>query len=405
MKRIKLICSLIILFCFILIGKSQTISNIVSDNNRIEILEIKHQLEISNRRIMELEAKIHNLEIVSEPSAISNFANSVISWSAMLFSLFIIIVGFAGWFAAKRFYQIDEIRKFLEKLHNETKERFEVELNNIEILKKDFKQEKDLELKVLFPLIEGQWFFYQGDNNRAISSFEKIRDIAPHRYNLYSNLFLLWIDNGKVNEAVVELEKLTKLHPENYRLKYYLAIAYKNNSEYEIATSILKEIKNHESIPEILNELGSICLYQHKYKEAEIYLQSANRLYISKTGSPRFYVYSNIAIAEHFLGDKKQCHEMSKKALTILYTQISLTPNNSNLNASIGLIYFLMGNDFEKSLSYFEKSVEFGLPILKAKGFLIRINQIVPKTENLTVVKIKNTLKNRIKESIMSMNQ
>ena len=124
----------------------------------------------------------------------------------MFFAIFVLILGFAGYIASKRFNKVEELAKEYEKLLTAANERYSREIADIKNLKENFEKEKEVSLKLLFPLLEAQWFFYQGDFEKTIMSYKKAQLIQPNNVLINNKLNKILVETGRIEEAIKNLE-------------------------------------------------------------------------------------------------------------------------------------------------------------------------------------------------------
>jgi len=109
---------------------SLKINNFVSNNKDLNL-----QLQQTSKEIKDLKNEL------LKHTSISDTAGKIIDWSAMIFGLFVIILGIAGWIAGKEFSEVRKLKVELKELLSEfrlelKKEQREIEDLLFRILKK-----------------------------------------------------------------------------------------------------------------------------------------------------------------------------------------------------------------------------------------------------------------------------
>jgi predicted Zn-dependent protease len=345
-------------------------------------------------------------EQLNQQNNIADTAGKVIDWSAMIFGLFVIILGFAGWFAGNKFAKIDELKKELEDLLKGFKEQFTVEQNSISELKREFEKEKDASLKTLFPIIEGQWYSYQGDSDAAIERFKEVQKIIPEHPIVMSKLNKLLIYSGKIDEAIKNLESLTAKYPDDVKIKYILAEAYRRNGQLDIAENVIREVALTSNHPTSLYEYGTIKLRKKEFAVAEEILIKSHRSYTSEDGEPRVWVLTNLALAQ-LLQNKTDLSKVNiTKSIEILKNRIQRTPKHQFFWANLGLALVVEQKSLAEAHEAFKKAVNFGLQVSLAQSYQERLELILEiRGDNKQIRSMIATLKECIEDNKLKSNE
>ncbi len=347
-------------------------SEAIFAQTKIDSLEMQN-LHL-DKELFEQSQQIEKLkDQLNQQNNIADTAGKVIDWSAMIFSLFVIILGFAGWFAGSKFAKIDELKKELEDLLKEFKGQLDKEQKAIVELKQDFEKDKELSFKLLFPIIEGQWFSYQGDSEKAIHRFKEVQQLIPEHPIVINRLNKLLIDSGKLDEAISNLEKFTLKFPDNTKVKYRLAQAYRRNRQLDNAESVIKDVAFSKNNASALYEYGTIKLLKQDFKDAEDALIKSNRAYIAESGTPRDWVFVNLALSQ-FLQNKTDLADINiRKSIEILKEKLERIPKHPNVNGSLGFALVIEQTNLIEANNLLKKSLLLGLPIMIACSFRDRL--------------------------------
>lgn len=364
------------------------------ENLSQEISKIKSELEI---KVGILENKIEELHQNNQEKI--DFAGKIIDWSGWLFSLMVIILGIASWIATNRFSKLDETRKELERLLMRTEGQLASQIKEIENLKKEFQKEKEIAIELLFPILEAQWFNYQGDFDKSISAYKRAQKIKPDDKLIAYKLNKLLIERGELQEAIKNLETLIKKFPDNVPLNRRLAEGYRRIGEFDSAEIVIKKVLEKVDFPSMHYELGCVRLFSGNYSEAEDSFKNANRFFYSEDGRQRYWVYVNLSITQSLMNKKDQAEFNATEARKILESRIKTTPKNPHIWSYLGLAYLTGKKNYQKALNSFKQAIEFRLPVSLAKSALDRILILHSESESKLVQKIIITIEEYIKEN------
>lgn len=364
------------------------------DSLEMQNKELSLQVKKQNEKIEKLN------EEIKEQNNIADTAGKVIDWSAMIFGLFVIILGFAGWFAGSKFAKIDELKKELEDLLKGFKEQFSIEQKSISDLKIDFEKEKEVSLKTLFPIIEGQWYSYQGDSETAIERFKEVQKIIPEHPIVISKLNKLLIYSGKIEEAIKNLEILTVKYPNDLKVKYILAEAYRRNGQLDVAEDVIKEVALTTNHATSLYEYGTIKLRKKEFSEAEEILIKSHRSYTGEGGEPRVWVLTNLALAQLLQNKTDLSKSNVKKSIEILKDRIQRTPKHPFFWGNLGLATVVEQENLTEAHKIFKTAISLGLQLTLAQSYLDRLELILEiRGENKLIKEMIATLKGYIEDN------
>lgn len=327
-------------------------------------------------------------------------AGKIIDWSgwfftifAVLFTIFTVIITVAAFIAKKRFDQIDELKKEFETSLNEARSNFKDELKQINRLKTDFEEESKINMELLFPLLEGQWFFYQGDYEKAISSYQAAKKIKPDHPVIFNRLNKLLVETGRMEEAIEDLKLAVKNAPEDIDLKRRLAQSYRRNNEFGKAEILLKEILEKQNYAPAEYELGCIKLFSNQLGKAEQYFEMANRGFMNFDGNPRYWATVNLAIAQQLQNKTAEALNNAQEAQKVLQGFASKIPNNPQVWIYLGVSYLIgKRKAYQKAIDAFQKAKEFGLPHALAESAKARVDLLLTDISNKSKEKIMELL-------------
>ncbi|MEZ4772593.1 MAG: tetratricopeptide repeat protein [Bacteroidia bacterium] len=359
------------------------------------ILQLNNELEIKYRI---LENKIEGLNSTNQEK--NDIAGKIIDWSAWLFSLMVLILGIAGWVAADRFSKIDLIRKELKELLGKTKTELDKQINEIEHLKAEFEREKEIAIDLMFPILEAQWFNYQGDFDKSISAYKRAQKIKPDYKLISYKLNKLLIEKGIFKEAIKNLEVLIEKYPDDIQLNRRLAEGYRRIGDFDSAEIVINKVLSKVDYPSVHYELGCIKLFSAKYKEAEESFKKANRFFFSEDGMYRYWVYVNLAIVQKLMGNQEESRLNSNKAIEILEPRTKSTPKNPHIWSYLALAYLSEKDNYKKSLHAFEQAIQYNLPISLATSALDRVSLLVDHIENKIEKKSIHEIKDFLKKYV-----
>lgn len=344
--------------------------------------------------------KINEKVLGARQDLVIDFAGKIIDWSAMFFGVFVVIITIAGFVAARRFSKLDEARKELDALLLQTQKEINEKLNELADLRIQFDEERENSLKILFPIVEGEWFLYQGEYERAITAYREAHKIKPNHPRIFDKLNKLLIDNGQIDEAIINLEKVRENDPENIRALQQLGKAYRRKHQYEKAIPLLEKcLRIDPRYAPAEHDLGSIFLFQKKFEIAEEKLLSAHRHAIDYSGKPTHWNCISLAITQQILGKKEASLKNFKVAERIIAELLAKTPQNPDLLAYLGIVQLSSGEkQYQEALQLFQKAISLKLPFASADSMRVRLELMFPDSANGIIKTINDLLENRLNE-------
>ncbi|MCK6562472.1 tetratricopeptide repeat protein [bacterium] len=302
-------------------------------------------------------------EVLSaKQDTILDFAGKIIDLSALFFGIFVAILAIAGWIATKRFSQIDQIRKDLEKILNEGKAKIESELKELNSLKESFIDERENMLQILIPLVEGEWHYTKGQYREAIADYQKAYNIKPDHPRIYRRLNKLLTDYGRFDEAISNLEILHSKKPDDDNIVYRLGQAYRRNNQFELAEKYLNKaiaMRADYVWPRI--ELGLIALFNGDYETAENFFKIAYRNHIRIRGEQSHKILIYLATSQLCLKKHEECLNNFKNAFELVSSKLN-ERERAVFFADRALILLALGNDrYQEALDSVKQAVALGL--------------------------------------------
>ncbi|EKD30586.1 MAG: TPR protein [uncultured bacterium] len=314
---------------------------------------------------------IQDLQISIENSKnLSQIADLLISWTGIIFTIFAVILVIASIYTG---IQINEIRKTKEEIKNtlsEAKIALKKQNQAIENLKIEFEKEKDLHLKLIFPLIEGEYSFQRGEYDKAFHHYNEAKEISPNHPWL-KNFNWLLINTGRFEEAIQNIENLLKRTPDDKEAKYYLAHAYRRKNQLDIAEQIIKPVALELKYPRAIYEYASILLRKNDFENAQKMFIEANRSYVRHSD---LFSYLNLSITQTILNKHEFAKDNAMKAQQLIEEELLKTPNNAHLILQLGVAKLIINE--EDSLETVKLSIDKGLPIENAKSAIDKLEKI-----------------------------
>lgn len=350
------------------------------------------------REIKELSYSVDRLE--KENDNLAGIASTIISWSGIIFTIFSVILIIVSIYTGVQITKIREIKKDLESLYSKAEKEIVRHSQEIKELKDKFEIEKKKSLSILFPLIEGQWYFYHGNYDKALKAFQKAKEIEPTHPKIIRNLYRILAQMGRVEEAISELERLNKEYPTNKMIKYRLAQAYRRNNQLDVAEEIIKNLALEGKFDRALYEYGTILLFLKKYKQAEQCLKEANRQLLISESNTKHWVYINLAIAQIASGNVEKGLINAAIMIDKVENMLKKTPRHPHLLLNLGFAQLLVDGKNGDGFSNIEKAIDNHLPVEFAKSMKIKVQ--ILKEVNFVMKhgkKVVNILESYIKEN------
>ncbi len=366
-------------------GNLESIIIIDSLEKLVESQTLKIQELGDNQK--QLEMKIRDLGIKQDFTL--DIAGKIIDWSGFVLTASVFLFGIAAFVAKRRFDKIDELSKSYEENLRDAKNNYQLEFQQIQELKNLFENEQKSSTKLIFPLLEAQWLFYQGDFEEAIKSFKKAKKIKPDDLYITDKLSKVLVETGKINEAVEILEKALAIHKNDITLKRRLTQVYRRDGQFGTAEVMAKEILQQGNHAPTEYELGCIALFTGRYELAEKTLIEANKNYLKYNGDAKYWTFINLAIALEKQGKLKEAVVNANYAKEIVEENLKRRPKNPQLWLVLGLVNLIgTSKKYRKSIEAFQKAHEYSIPSTLAKSNKRRINLILESVENKSKDKI-----------------
>jgi len=151
---------------------------------------------------------------------------------------------------------------------------------------------------------------------KALKAFNKAIDLAPNSFIPYRNLAGTYMVQGKTEEAIKQLEERLRENPENVRPAFLIGVLSENNNDTHTAISHYRMVIEKE---------------------------------------PNFIpAVNNLAF---LIADKGGSKKELKEALQLALKAVHHSPNDLNVNDTLGWVYFRMG-EYEKANGPFQKLLD-----------------------------------------------
>lgn len=212
------------------------------------------------------------------------------------------------------------------------------------------------------------------DNAIKFKTHKNPRDekIPSKRGEIYSNIALILMQQGKVDEAKSAFSDARKMNPNDVSLIISEAILYYNQGDFATYKKIIKEAATkNPTNPELFYNLGVAAIKTNDYKQAEAYYLKAIEL------NPKYGdAYYNISILK-IEADAKIVEEMNG---------LGNTPKD---NARYNVLKGEREKIFKDALPYLEKAVELNDSNEEAKRTLLNIYSMLDMTDKYKALKAK----------------
>lgn len=219
-----------------------------------------------------------------------------------------------------------------------------------------------------------------GDNKTARDNAIKFKThtdprdekIPSKRGEIYTNIALILMEQGKIDEAKSAFVDARKANPEDVSLIISEANLYYNQGDFVTYKKMIEEaaVKNPTN-PELFYNLGVAAIKTNDYKQAEAYYLKAIEL------NPKYAdAYYNISILK-IDADAKIVEEMNG---------LGNTPKD---NARYNVLKGEREKVFKEALPYLEKAVELNDSNEEAKKTLLNIYSMLDMTDKYKALKAK----------------
>jgi len=359
-----------------------------------QLKELQAQTNKNNEIITDLKYQINSNKDLSD------VASKIISWTSTVLAILAFGLAYWGYTANKNIKEIESYKeklskeiKDLEVFRTKTENNLQTERENLSNLKTTFETDKENLLSAIIPIIEGHWFYYQGENEKAIESYTMANQIMPNSTVVFCELNKLLLDKGNVGDVIKSIENIIGVNEkDNRKIKQLLINAYRKNKQYDMAENLITQLGQYKEDGLLCYELGTIKLFRGNFIDAHELLISAYRIYLRDESSYKHSVLINLALCQMLMNKQEFSNNLSS-AKSILEIQKAKTPKQPYIMGCLGMVFFAEKN-YSESITYFKTSFELKLPIMNAKSFLERIQLIESfcDVENETCKKILGLL-------------
>ena len=212
------------------------------------------------------------------------------------------------------------------------------------------------------------------DNAIKFKTHTNPRDekIPSKRGEIYSNIALILMEQGKIDEAKSAFAEARKANPDDVSLIISEANLYYNQGDFVTYKKIIEEAATkNPTNPELFYNLGVAAIKTNDYKQAEDYYLKAIEL------NPKYGdAYYNISILK-IEADAKIVEEMNG---------LGNTPKD---NARYNVLKGEREKIFKDALPYLEKAVELNDSNEEAKRTLLNIYSMLDMTDKYKALKAK----------------
>lgn len=325
---------------------------------------------------------IQNLQIeITSSRNLSQIADSLISWSALILAVFSIFLVAAGFYTTIRVNEIKKIKMELETLQSDSEFALKENKKAIDALNEDFENQKNIQLKLTFPLIKCENSFLQGDYYNAAYHYNEAKAIANNHPWLINSMWLL-INSRRFEEAIRYLTGQLELDSNNNDVKYYLAHVYRRQGLLEKAEKLIEPIATEKKHALSIYEYATILFLKGEFRKAENVYKDAINNYLL----PDLFVHLNLAFTQIINKNQKEATINSNKAIELIKKELIKTPNNPHLILQLGVAKLLKN---ENGIENIKSSIKKGLQSENAKSAIDKIKKVAdPNPEMLEAIKI-----------------
>lgn len=196
--------------------------------------------------------------------------------------------------------------------------------------------------------------------------------IPSKRGEIYTNIALILVEQGKIDEAKSAFVEARKTNPDDITLIISEANLYYNQGDFVTYKKMIEEAAaKNPTNPELFYNLGVAAIKTNDYKQAEAYYLKAIEL------NPKYAdAYYNISILK-IDADTKIVEEMNSLG------------TSSKDNARYNVLKAEREKVFRDALPYLEKAVELNDSNIEAKKTLLNIYSILDMTDKYKALKAK----------------
>lgn len=207
-------------------------------------------------------------------------------------------------------------------------------------------------------------YYYIGEQEQAEKFFLKALGINPKLTEVYINLADLYFKQRNFTDAIDLLQTGTYEMPENLVLKHYLARVYMEDARLDLAVDELDKILEEQ--PEN---------YDAYYDLGRIYFELGNYdLAIDNFENVLRYKDDNEWIY-YYLAQSYEANNEVDKAISNYLKAIAINDKFYPAYKKAGIL-FLVRNDYNDAIEYFEDYIKLGIPDEEIKSVKKTIERI-----------------------------
>jgi tetratricopeptide (TPR) repeat protein len=185
------------------------------------------------------------------------------------------------------------------------------------------------------------------DDENALNYFNNSLNLFDSQSDIHYNLSIIYEKKLMYKEALDHLDKAIEIDPSEKDFLFNKANILETIGLLKEAKEVLKKLIKMEYTPDVLNLFGLVMQGLNEYKKSINYFQEALKL-----EKDNIKVLNNLSVVWRKFGDHDKSHLYLEEALMHAIEKneyLALTYNNYG-------VYFEDLENFDKAISYFEKS-------------------------------------------------
>lgn len=186
---------------------------------------------------------------------------------------------------------------------------------------------------------------------QAEQTYKKAISVKPDYWLSYKRLGNFYLKKGEYQNAIEPLYQVVQLTPDNFEGYSNIGVVYYYLSNWEMARKYFTQSYNMEPTESAASNLGTVYYIESNYGEAAKYYSLALDI------NPNNYaIWGNLASVQGLVGKQKEERANYLRAIQEAEKQLSVNPNDINVNSVLGSYYADIG-DSVQAVKYIEKTL------------------------------------------------
>lgn len=188
----------------------------------------------------------------------------------------------------------------------------------------------------------------------AEKTFHRLIGLRPQYFRGYGALGSFYLQQAQYEKAVPMFMKVSELAPESFQGYNNLGAAYLYMGRDADAITMFERSIRIRPSPDAYSNLGTAYFRVRRFADA-----ARNYREAIKFNDRSYLMWSNLASAYYFAGQRREADQAHRKALALALPELQVNPNDANLCGDVASMYAMLGQR-DNALKYLDRSLELG---------------------------------------------